>query len=216
MAARVAVDRLGQYLSAPTKRQAPLPPYNMQRMRAALPPPTSNANARGPRRRRRSAPPIPRTVGGASIVVADTEYLGMVPKDLTHYLCNPAPTALPRLDRMSKMYHRFRIISFKVAYKPGVGTATAGNVSAGICIGPAVAAITLQDHINKLNPSFFTPGWKAATFTVPPNSDPARYMVSGDTSVNGVSFTLYAMASAESLGQLVVTYRVEFSHPINF
>lgn len=103
-----------------------------------------------------------------------------------------------------------------ISYKPGVGTATDNNIAIGIAVGPKITSVTDQSTVTKLRPMAYGPGWKAFSLTVGRDIDLSRYMLSGDATADGVAFTLYAYASAASIGLIQVSYKVELSHPIPF
>lgn len=153
---------------------------------------------------------------GSSIRVVDTEYLTVPSTTLNQMQFNPAPPDLARLEQFSKMYHRFKINRITVHYEPGVGTATTGNISMGICVGPPLGNITTSAHIMKLTPSCFVPAWKSGSITVGRDIDIGRYMICGGTGDTSVACTLYTLASAANLGLFRVTYDVSFSYPVNF
>lgn len=209
-AARVAVDRLVNWWSAPgggTQR-----PFDMGQMAQALVP--SNANQARGGRRGGGGGGGGTTRGGSKIVVRDTEIISGLVKGLTTHEFNPSG-GLPRLQKYEEMYGRYRIRYMNIAYKAGVGMAVEGNVGMGVLVGPKRAAVT-ADKVSALRPYVFTPAWKSATISLGNDIDPAKWMVCGDGTVDGVAFTLYINASAASLGVLQVSYEVEFDQPQPF
>lgn len=227
-ASRVAVNAAMNYLSTPRAPMQPRRrprPFNMQPMMAALPPPgPSNAQARGPRRRRRQqagrAKPSAgvNTSNGSIMTISDTEVIGLVGKPIASFAFNPSISNLPRLTAHAKMYRRYRFKSLTISYKPGVGTATTGNLAFGIAVGAPMSTAVVKDidTILKLRPSCYVPGWKAASFKIGSDIDLSRYMLCNDNTADGVAFTLYTAASVADLGLLQVSYNIEFSHPIPF
>lgn len=143
--------------------------------------------------------------------------LAFPPKNtITKHSFNPSVDGMPRLAAFEKMYHRYRIKYFNIAFKSGSGTAVSGNICVGVNVGPALENIKDGSDVMKCRPSFYTPAWKNESLTVGGDIDLSRYMLCGDTSADGVAFTLYLYASADALGMLQVSYEVEFSHPRPF
>lgn len=227
MAARVATDRAMNWISSQFRTPAQNP-YDMRGMQLALP---SNAPvARGGARRRRGARRGRRgagrqggqprqginTRGGATIVVRDTEVIGVVPTTLKGYNMNPGVTETPRLKQYESMYARYRIRYMNVAYKSTSGTATSGSVAVGIMSGPTDPNVKNQDTILKLRPAFVTPAWKTDSLTVGREIDTSKWMMCGDGTSDGIALTIYAMATAAGLGMLQVSYEIEFDQPRPF
>lgn len=199
-------------------------PYNMNAMRLALPPVTPRARG-GVRQRRgrgrggqrpgsQPSAGVNQTRAGSVITVRDTEYLEIKGK-FHAYQMNPSTTDFPRLEQMGKMYKRFRFKYCNVAYRSGSGTATAGSVTVGIMSGPQDGNVT-GDRIIKLRPSFFVPAWKNDSLTLGSDIDIQKWLLCDDASADGVAFTIYVNATAESLGLLQVSYEVQFDQPRPF
>lgn len=223
-ATRAALDRLGQWWTQPVAPPTPQQPFNMGPMMVALP--RGRGRGRGRRGRGRGRrPQAGRTGGqpsagistrsGAVIVVKDTEILGTPDGTLQTFTMNPSGGSLARLSGHEKMYHRYRIRYMNVAFKSGSGTATAGNVAVGVCVGPKIASVSEQAHVMTLRPSFYVPAWKNASLSVGSDIDLGRYMVCGDSSADGVAFTIYVFGT-KGVGVVQVSYEVEFSHPNPF
>lgn len=219
-AARAAVDRFGNWLASPS------PAYNMQAMRQALPGPsqrTTRGRARGRGRRgrgrrgRQGGQPSQgiNTRASTSIVVRDTEVIGAPTGAIQQIVFNPGCEGTPRLTAFEKMYRRYRMKYCNIAFKSGSGTATAGNVAIGVAVGPPLSVVKSKDLILKLKPSFYVPAWKNESLTLGADIDLSRFMLCGDTSADGVAFTLYVFGQQDA-GMIQVSYEVEFSHPIPF
>jgi hypothetical protein len=145
----------------------------------------------------------------------DTEVVGTIKATLTTYQFNPAG-GMARLTAMSKLYRRFRIVSFKFTYASGSGTATTGNLAMGILAGPPITEVKLASDILKLTPSVYVPAWKNATIAVGRNIDSQKWLYTNTADADGVAFTLYAIGSAADLGIIRATYNVQFSYPKPF
>lgn len=236
-AARVATTQFNNWLHAPPPPPPQMvQPYNMVPLYQALPPPVNARRARGGGRGRgRGRGRRPRggsraggqpsagiqTRSGSSIVIRDTEIIGAIPAGAADKLSltaqfNPSVSDMPRLAAHAKMYRRYRIKFMNIAYKSGSGTATDGNVALGIEVGPLDPVIKSQSDVLKLRPSFFVPAWKNASITVGKDIDLARFMLAGDSTADGVAFTLYVWSKAANPGVIQVSYEVEFSHPHPF
>lgn len=221
------MDRLGQWWTQPTTPPTPQPnPYQMGQLVAALPGRGRPRRGRGRGRGRGRRPQVARSGGqpssgvqtrsGDLFVARGTEVLGPVTGELQVLEFNPSCDGLPRLAAVEKMYHRYRIKYVNIAFKSGSGTATAGNVAFGVCVGPKVANVKTQSDIMKLRPFSYVPAWKNSSITVGSDIDIGRFMISGSKSEDGVAFTLYIFASAAQLGVIQISYEVEFSHPTPF
>lgn len=234
-AANVLVNRGAQYLSgygAPRYPPPPGPPppgpsyYDMSGMQAALPRGRGRRRrGRGGRGRGRGRPQAVRTGGqpasgistrsGATVVFQDTEILGAPTGTLQAFQFNPSAPGLVRLEQQEKMYGRYRIKYFNISFKSGSATNVAGNVALGILVGVKNDAVKTQADVLKLKPSFYVPAWKNETMTVGGLIDSQRYMMCGDTTNDGVSFTLYVYGTKD-VGMIQVSYRVEFAYPHPF
>lgn len=230
-AARVAAQQFNNWLTGPP----PAPAFNMGPMYNALPTPSNpkgrgrggrrgRGRGRGPQaaaRPRRQPTSVTNTSSGSVIVVRDTEVIGSPPamtdKALSWVLeFNPSIDSIPRLAAHEKMYRRYRIKYINISFRSGSGTATAGNMAVGVMVGPKDTSIISTDHVLKLRPSFYVPAWKNDSLTLGRDIDLSRFMLCGDTSADGIAFTLYVGASAANLGMIQVSYEVEFSHPRPF
>lgn len=156
------------------------------------------------------------TRAAGKIVVVDTEVLGSPLKTFTYYQFSPSNAALPRLDAHAKMYERYKINYFNISYKSGSSTNVPGNIAIGVSPGPRIAAVTSQDTILKLKPSFYIPAWRNEALSVGGLIDSQRFMHVGKDGEDGISFTLYVQASADNLGKLQVSYSVQFAYPVPF
>lgn len=224
-AARVATDTVTRRISN-WMRNEPQSPYNMGQMRQALPQvgPTRGRGrgrrGRGRRGRagRQGGQPAQgtQTRGQGMSVARDTEVLVSVAEGLKTYVFNPSPEELVRLKAMEAMYTRYRVRYVNVSYKSGSGTATAGNVAVGIAAGPAIEAVKTATDVLKLRPSFYVPAWKNESLSIGADIDLGRYMLCGNTSADGVAFTLYVYSTAANLGLIQVSYNVEFTQPKPF
>lgn len=152
----------------------------------------------------------PTTRGGSRIIVQDAELFN-VEGGFKTYSFNPAHANLPRLKAEASKYTRYKISFMNIAYISASSTATSGAVKFGIAPGTANANIT-DGNIMSLRPAEMVPVWKNATINVAGNIDSSRYMFVGDTSVDGVSFTLY-VSGAKDVGAIKVSYRVELAFP---
>lgn len=222
-AARVAVDRMTNWLVAPQQQQVQRQ-WNMQPLRAALPAtPRGTRGRRGRGRGRRGRPQAGRpggqpsagvnTQSGSNLVIRDTEMFP-IEKGFKTYSFNPSCDKLTRLALYEKMYQRYRIKYMNISYKSGAGTATAGNISVGICVGKKLDKVT-ADNITALRPFFYVPAWKNDSLTLGKDVDTSRYMLCGDDTADGVSFTLYTNAT-DSTGLMQISYEVEFMYPHPF
>lgn len=153
---------------------------------------------------------------GGSNIVRDTEILGNTTKTLGVYMFNPSPDALVRLKQFEKMYSRFRIKYVNISYKPLCGTTEDSSVAVGVLVGKQQAGVVDIASIQKCKPSFTIPSWKAESLSVGNQIDSQRYLYCGETDDNGVSFTLYVMATAANKGCIQVSYEVEFAYPRPF
>lgn len=146
------------------------------------------------------------------MLVRDAEVLTNAFKvSLQAFEFNPGVPGLTRLARYEEMYSRFRIRSVRVEFMPGTGVASAGNVTFGVAVGPKNPRVT-ADNLTALSPVCFTPAWKSASLVVDSQIDNTRWGLCGG-GTESISFTLYTVASAESLGLLRIHYSIEFAFP---
>lgn len=184
-------------------------------------PPLSTANGNRGRRRRRTARNRGRPAAGLNLSAATTtvrgkEFLGAPTATLQTLAFTGAFSGSTRLLATAKTFSRYRIKNLKIWFESGVGMATTGNVSFGISPGTLNANVKDADTILKLNPSTFTPGWKSAGFIVGQEIDMQKWYITNSTDADGTAFCLYIIASAEKLGQISVTYDIEYSMPNPF
>lgn len=156
------------------------------------------------------------TRSGSVEFVRDTEILTSVTSTIKTFAFNPSPDELVRLKSREKMFTRYRFRFINIAYKSGSGTNVTGNVAMGIAPGVVNNAVKTMDDILKLRPSFYVPAWKNDSMSVSGLIDSQRFMMCGTNDNDGVSFTLYVMASAADLGMVQVSYGVEFAYPRPF
>lgn len=227
-AARVAVDRVTNYLAGPSRsrpaRRVNTRVFQMTPIMNALPV-TPVARGRGARRRLRRGRGAGRPGGqppsgisspsGSSIVIRDTEVIGALNGKLQVFSFNPGVDATPRLKQFEAMYQRYRFKFVNISFKSGSATNVSGNIAMGIAPGPPISAVKDQDTIMKLKPAFYCPIWKNDTINVGRNIDSQKFMYCGDTSADGVSFTLYVMGLTGG-GMIQVSYEVEFAYPKPF
>lgn len=155
------------------------------------------------------------TRSGSTVIVQDTEILGSTTGRLQTFTFNPSADGLVRLKAQEKMYGRYRILYMNIAYKSGSATNVTGNVAVGVLVGTVNSNVLDQSAILKLKPSFYVPAWKNESLTVGASIDSQRSMISGDTTLDGVSFTLYVYGN-QNIGMIQVSYKVEFSFPHPF
>lgn len=153
---------------------------------------------------------------GASVVLRDTEIVGTLNKTMFIAEMNPGVDAMVRLKQHEAMYSRYKIRFMNISYKPLVGTANDSSVRLGIAVGPKLSNVTTADDIAKLRPNVIIPGWKAENISVGSMIDSSRFMFCGDTTRDGVSFTIYAIGSKDAIGLIQCSYEVVFSFPRPF
>lgn len=225
-AARVAVDRfsnwMGQVGSTPTapgpsRVAAPSFPSNAQVARGRARRGRGRGRGKGRGQGRQGNQPAQGAAArsGASITVRDTETF-TIKKGTTAYQFNPSPDDLVRLKAFEKMYDRFRVSYVNVSFKSTSGTAVAGSVAIGVAAGPRIAEVKDRDSVMKLRPMFVVPAWKSDTLSLGKQVDSQKWMYCGDTTRDGVSFTLYVDSTDDSLGVVQVSYLVEFDFPKPF
>lgn len=215
-AARVAMNRAVNWLSRPSQpppaQQQPMVIYQQTPTRGARRGRGRGRKPQGMSRSRASLSATPQSSG--TVVQIDSEVLLSLEdtnKAVNTYEFDPAPANLTRLQQFSGMYHRYKISHMKISFIPGVGTATAFNVTFGTCVGKPISLVKESADILKLRPSCFRPGWKAGSITLGANIDKSRFMECG----TDTAFTLYVAATG-ACGILQVSYRVEFSYPQPF
>lgn len=227
-AANYAINRAANYLYPQPPQPQPVSAFNMQPVAAALPayPPRRGRNrrGRGQNRGRGRRPQAARsgqpssgisTASGSTIIVQDTEVLGALSGTLQVFEFNPSVDAAVRLASHEKMYSRYRILYFNIAYKSGSATNVAGNYAFGIAPGPKIAVVNDQDAVMKLRPSVYGPVWKNSNITVGRIIDSQKFMYCGKNNEDGISFTLYAFGD-KGKGMLQISYKVEFAYPHPF
>lgn len=156
------------------------------------------------------------STSGSVLKIVDSEVLGNVPNTLTAYEFNPGVDGTPRLKQFELVFERYRVLYFNIAYISGSAMNVAGQVEFGVLPGPKEDVVKTADDILRLRPSFFVPAWKSETITLSGLIDSSRFMHCGATGDTGVAFTLYAIASAQNLGKIKVSYAVEFAYPRPF
>lgn len=204
-------------------------PYNFNSMAMALPRGTrrrGRGRARGRGRGRGAGRSQARavgqpnsgisTAGGGKVTVVDTEVLATPTVKLAVFEFNPANAKLSRLTAHAKMYERYRINYFNISYRSGSSTATEGNLAIALAPGTVNSKATDMDTVLKIRPSMFLPAWKNETINVGKLIDSQRFYHANKTDLDGVSFTLYVIASKENLGKIQVSYSVEFAYPVPF
>nr|QZZ63383.1 hypothetical protein [Leuven Tombus-like virus 3] len=195
---------------------------DMRQMSQALPPSVQSLpvtpQRSQPRRRKRPSKTtqIPKSLGASSVRVRDTEFLGMVKKDLTTFVFNPAPDSLPRLASFEKMYTRYRVINLTVSYLPSTSTYSTDNVTLGVNPGPKLPEVKDAETIMRLKPSFMRPVYQSASIRLTSSTMPQPWLYCSDDTRDGVFIVLYVYATAGSLGHFNVTYDIEFSNPRPF
>lgn len=229
-AARVATDRLANWMSGMS-----LTPATPGPSRVVIPNPPSNAIARGGARRgrgrgrrrgrrpnRQAGQPAQGAAakGGSIVRMRDTEIVAL---SATTFVLefNPAVDAMPRLAAHEKMYTRYRYRYVNIAFKSTSGTATDGSIVIGIASGPALYSTTGdnkldRDKILKMKPMIVVPAWKNDTIAVGAQIDASRWMFCGDTTRDGVAFTVYVDTTATKIGVLQISYDIEFDFPRPF
>lgn len=122
---------------------------------------------------------------------------------------------MPRLAAHAKMYRRYRIRYMNITYTSASGTATTGKIALGTCVGPLLKDVDSVDKILKLRPNLALPAWKSGSISIGSDVDTSRYMLAGDTTADGIAFTLYVQGD-KGIGLIKVSYSVEFSQPRPF
>lgn len=232
-AANMAINRATNWLQGSSS--APQPLNTMGQMQAALP----NTQPYRARRKRGGTPGRGRGRGRASkrgqaraagqpnngittrsgevVMVQGSEVLTVMGvKTLQVFQFNPSAPSLVRLAAQEKMYARFRIVYFNITYKASSATNVAGRVTFGLHPGPKNDQVLKEEDVMKLRPFVMTPVWKSESIAVGKNIDSQKFMFCGDTTADGVAFTLYAITTADSPGIIMVSYRVEFAYPHPF
>lgn len=228
-AARQGINYLTNRLNtaAPIQNVQPSSSFNMAPMVAALPRRgrrwrsrgRGRGAARGGRAQARSAGQPNSgisTIGGGRVTVIDTEFLVTPTKALQAFQFMPHVAELPRLTAHANMHERYRINYFNISYKSGSSTATKGNVAIALSPGVKNAKVTDMDTVLKIRPSMFLPAWKNETLNVGRLIDSQRFMHVGKNDLDGVSFTLYIIASDVDLGKIQCSYSIEFAYPVPF
>lgn len=156
------------------------------------------------------------TMGGTVITLRDTEMFGVGAKaDTPNVLTfNPHNDSLPRMKATASTYQRFRIKYVNIAYVTASSAATDGSIAFGVAPGPALS-VPKRGDILKLRPAQMVPVWKSATINLGNQIDSSRYMFVGDTTRDGVAFTLYHAHSCATAdpGYFKVSYEIELAYP---
>lgn len=153
--------------------------------------------------------------GSGRIIVTDAEVVDLGDTKFIVEL-SPGNKLLPRLDRYSEMYERYRILRLQIEYMPLSGYATTGNITA--TIQPGVLQSTIKDKASacKCQPLLALPAWKAGRLVAGPSLDAQRFLHCDRATEDGVAATIYCFPSAKDLGQLRIHYTVEFAFPRPF
>lgn len=164
--------------------------------------------------------PRPQSSAGGLTDIRDSEVIATLSGALQVFNFSPSAgkDATPRLFARAQMFERYRFVSFRAEYCPGVGTATAGNVAIGIAPGKTIAAVVDQATILKLKPSNYTPTWKATSVQLGRLIDAQRFMhvnTEKSTDDDEVSFTLYLFGTKGG-GMIRISYHVQLAYPVPF
>nr|QQP18789.1 hypothetical protein 2 [Soybean thrips tombus-like virus 4] len=215
------------YMSRPVIVQQPPQTYQQPQVVYVQPqqqsagrsrPRRGRGRGRGQGRARVPRPTAPiGTQGSGVVTVVDTEMfapIGFVTGVINVMQFNPGHSKLPRLNRQAGMYERYRVVYVTVKFVPAVATTTTGSLYFSICPGPSQTAVKTADDILKLRPSRCVAVWQSATINMGQAIDTQRYMVCGDTSVDGTAFTLYYQyGNTAAGGHFQVSYKIEFAYP---
>lgn len=157
-----------------------------------------------------------------SIVMTDCEVIEILPEAFTYYSFNPNPlkkgttaTGCPRLANISKMYTKYRINSVRVKYRSTCSTTQTGMVVVAVHSGTANSAVKTATDALQVKPHLTLSPWEDGVLTIPNSVMAQRQLYSGDTTRDGVAFTVYASGPKDS-GYLEVEYSVTLFDPIPF